>query len=350
MNEMKLESIHIENFQTHKDVQVTFGDRITCITGASDRGKSAILRALIWVMTNRPTGDSFIRYGTDETRVTVCVDGHTVQRIKGKKRNIYILDDVEFKAIKSDVPDEIASLFNVGENNIQQQFDPIFWFSSTAGEVGRNLNKIVNLDIIDYTLSALQTQNKQIKTEADVLAGLIEEQERVLDNVEEITAIQKIIDRVDNIEKQYGECVKQTNKLKTSIQELKSVSGYLERAEKWEERQRQLDILTDQYIEMVNQLSQLEEAICDVAKLDDIIRQTDVPENLFAIADRALTGNEQLKNVRKEFKKLASLVEDLKDAEKAITDAVLKANVAEEELQEILDNNICPLCGRGEQK
>lgn len=350
MNEMKLESIHIENFQAHKDVQVTFGDRITCITGASDRGKSAILRALIWVMTNRPTGDSFIRYGSDETRVTVCVDGHTVQRIKGKKRNIYILDDVEFKAIKSDVPDEIASLFNVGENNIQQQFDPIFWFSSTAGEVGRNLNKIVNLDIIDYTLSALQTQSKQIKTEADVLAGLIEEQERVLDNVEEITGIQKIIDRVDNIEKQYGECLNQTNKLKTSIQELESVSGYLERAERWEERQRQLDILTDQYIETVNQLSQLEAAICDVAKLNDIIRQTDVPENLFVIADRALTGNEQLKNARKEFKKLANLLEDLKDAEKTITDAVLKANEAEEELHEILDNNICPLCGRGEQK
>lgn len=347
---MKLESIHIENFQAHKDVQVTFGDRITCITGASDRGKSAILRALIWVMTNRPTGDSFIRHGSDEARVTVCVDGHTVQRIKGKKRNIYILDDVEFKAIKSDVPDEIASLFNVGETNIQQQFDPLFWFSSTAGEVGRNLNKIVNLDIIDYTLSVLQTQNKQLKTEADILAGLIEEQERILDNVEEITTIQKIIDRVSDIEKQYGECLDQADKLKTSIQELKSVSGYLERAEKWEESQRQLDILTNQYIELVDQLSRLETTIRDVASLNDIIRQTEVSKPLFVIADRALTGNEQLKNVRKEFKKLANLLEDLKDAEKTIADAVLKANEAEEELHQILDNNICPLCGRGEQK
>ena len=60
-----------------------------------------------------------------------------------------LFDGIEYKAIKTDVPEDIDKIFNINSNNIQQQFDNIFWFSETAGEVGRNLNSIVNLDIID---------------------------------------------------------------------------------------------------------------------------------------------------------------------------------------------------------
>ena len=122
---MPIKSLDIKNFQAHKELHLDLGKNIVTITGESDRGKSAILRSLIWLATNRPSGDDFIRYGTNECAVKAIVDGHTIERVKGKKTNSYILDGVEYKALKTDVPEEIAKILNIDKNNIQQQFDPI---------------------------------------------------------------------------------------------------------------------------------------------------------------------------------------------------------------------------------
>lgn len=55
--------LRIQNFQAHKDTTIEF-DRITTIVGGpSDTGKSAVLRALKWVVKNEPKGTSFIRDG-----------------------------------------------------------------------------------------------------------------------------------------------------------------------------------------------------------------------------------------------------------------------------------------------
>ena len=342
-----IKSIRIENFQAHKDLQLDFGKQITSITGPSDRGKSAILRALVWVITNRPGGDNFIRYGAEECRVTVQVGEHTVQRIKGKKRNLYILDNVEFKALKSDVPEEIQKLFNIGPNNIQSQFDPIFWFSETAGEVGRNLKQIVNLDVIDYVLGNIQSRYKQVKTEVDVLENMITEQEKALENADAVESVLGVIHRVEGFQLELDKLQTLQESLEEAIDRAETLDGWLQRAQKWEETYHQLESLMDGYIETVRAQTSLETLIGDVQELSKTIGQQVVPDTMFTIVARIEEGEKELREMRRGWKNLNAIVEDIGDTSRQVEQYEQQAKAAEEEFHGLLDKNVCPLCGRG---
>ena len=71
MSNRYLTEIRLENFQDHKDSVVSLTNGINLIVGSSDAGKSAILRAVNFVFHNNLKGDSFIRHGTSECKVTL---------------------------------------------------------------------------------------------------------------------------------------------------------------------------------------------------------------------------------------------------------------------------------------
>ena len=182
-----LKKLRIKNYGSHRRFTVKFSPRITCFVGKSYVGKSTILRALKWVMTNKPTGDSFINWDAKTARVSVHTSESKVTRLRGPSKNTYKLDGDVYKAFGNNVPDHIECLFNVGEDNFQKQHDAPFWFSESAGEVNRRLNQIVSLGLIDKTLSnlaSLQRQNtvlindseqriKDLKEEKQNLKGIV---------------------------------------------------------------------------------------------------------------------------------------------------------------------------------
>jgi hypothetical protein len=52
----------------------------------------------------------------------------------------------------------VTHALNLDQINFQKQLDPVLWFSDSPGQVSRNLNQIVNLDVIDSTLSNLGSE------------------------------------------------------------------------------------------------------------------------------------------------------------------------------------------------
>ena len=147
-----IKRLRIKNFQKHKRIDVEFDPHVTSIVGPSDCGKSALIRALRWVVFNKPSGTEFIRSGEEKCSVRVEIEGHTITRIRGKE-NTYQLDGETFRAFGNDVPGEIQDAMSLGDLNFQEQHDSPFWLSESAGQVSRNLNQIVNLGIIDSSLS-----------------------------------------------------------------------------------------------------------------------------------------------------------------------------------------------------
>lgn len=148
-----IEYIAVQNFQAHRKLKIEFDPRITTIVGASDVGKSAIIRALRWVATNTPSGDNFKSTGTKGTTVVVGVDGHTVRRKKGGSTNSYEVDGDVSVSFGRGVPGTVASVFNMAGVCWQGQHDAPFWFGQTGGEVAKRLNAVVNLSVIDTTLA-----------------------------------------------------------------------------------------------------------------------------------------------------------------------------------------------------
>lgn len=172
---MTLQSLHIKRFQAHEDFFVEFDPYLTVISGVTDSGKSSILRALQWCVKNQPSGESFIRNGEGSTEVALKAEGKTVTRRRNKTTNTYELDGKLFEAFGMGcVPDEIESFLNLSEVSFQNQLDPHFWLSKSAGEVSRELNAIINLGMIDRTMSVLSKQSRDAKSTATVSRSRLE--------------------------------------------------------------------------------------------------------------------------------------------------------------------------------
>lgn len=166
---MTLQSLHIKRFQAHEDFQLDFDPHLTVITGKTDQGKSSILRALQWVCLNQPSGEAFIRNFTGTAEVLLQVDDRLITRTRSKSINSYSIDGKELEAFGiNNVPDEIAQFLNLSEVSFQNQLDPHFWLSQTPGQVSRELNKIINLGMIDKTMAYLASEARKAKSVVSV--------------------------------------------------------------------------------------------------------------------------------------------------------------------------------------
>ena len=120
-----LKSLKLKEFQNHERSELKFSEGLNVIRGASDNGKSAIIRGLRWIVENRPTGEGFRRTdGEGNNTVVEATFGHDiVKRVKGKK-NIYILNGQEYKAVGTGIPKEISDVIDFNDTNHQTQFSP----------------------------------------------------------------------------------------------------------------------------------------------------------------------------------------------------------------------------------
>ncbi len=103
-----LKNVKLKNFQSHIDTEINLDKGVNCIVGSSDSGKSSIVRALKWLILNRPQGDAFKNNET-KPKDTVSIECNGIIRKKNKKENSYVLNNETLKAIKTDVPQEIQN-------------------------------------------------------------------------------------------------------------------------------------------------------------------------------------------------------------------------------------------------
>lgn len=179
-----IESVHIQNFQSHKDTKICFTEGVNVLIGASDAGKSAIFRAIQWCLYNRPLGDGFRSYWGGDTSVTLrFFDGRELTRIKGKGVNSYFIDGIELKAFGTQPPDEVLALHNLDQTlNVQAQIDPIFLLQSSPGEVAKHFNEIADLEKIDITSKNLDTEARALKKQREVQAESLIQAETMLED------------------------------------------------------------------------------------------------------------------------------------------------------------------------
>jgi len=177
-----LNKLVLKNFQSHKNTELKLTEGINVITGSSDSGKSAILRALHLIIENRPSGEAYRtlingEFTKKNTEVSLDIDNNTVTRIKGNTDNAYKVNDLELVAFGTNVPEEVGKALNIQDINVQKQFDKPFLLDETPGKVAEHFNKMANLEIIDITL-------KNIKTESD---NLKRQEKNKEDNIKSLT-------------------------------------------------------------------------------------------------------------------------------------------------------------------
>lgn len=194
-----IEKIQIKEFRTHHRIDIELDPAITTITGRNFAGKSTIIRALVWVAMNKPAGTSFINWDADKTAVRIVMDKRKITRTRSKSINNYKLSGKKkpYEAFYHDVPADIAKILNLSDINFQGQQSAPFWFCETAGEVSRQLNSIINLDVIDNTLANLVSE--KFKTQA-VINATTEALDEAIKKKKELKYVKRLNKELLNVE------------------------------------------------------------------------------------------------------------------------------------------------------
>lgn len=327
-----MKRVVIHNFQSHKGTTLELSPTVNALEGTSDSGKSAVLRAILWALTNRPDGTAFASYwakdknGKVSGEVSVAIDNLT--RVRSADFNGYLhatSDGVSrFEALKGTVPAAIADAINIGEVNIQRQMDPPFLLSSTPGEAARYVNSLVGLDEIDIYQKALKGMSR------DNSRALQDETAR-LSVVEKDLAAYDWVDAANEKIQQLGQATATTALLETKARQLSRLDDLDDAAiDTLRLKLRQADERISNYPDMqmlrakVLSLSKLDDVIALAGALDSAKRKAGMAEPLVA----ALSGNaaSALANKVSSLDKGVSAVEGCNNALGSKTAIIASAN------------------------
>lgn len=347
---MKIKSISLRNFQSHKLTKVIFNDGVTALVGENDQGKSSILRGLYWLTFNRPLGDEFrSNWGGDTVVELVTEDNNTIKRVKTDSKNQYWLNDEVFEGFGTSVPDPIQKALNLSELNFSTARETPFLIHSEAGEVGKFFNKAVNLEIIDKVQSHAGLRTKRIRREMVFTQEALKEKEEELKELSWVRKaegeINDLVNRANRLEQQkktlsYFEQTQNEllviNKrclVLTKFARLSDKAGRI--WDRWvalEERQNKWDNL----INIKEVLGDIEEGIEENKKVIKLQLKVNV----------AASEYNELKKKKKVLLEMHLDKMDLEETNISILRSTSSLKSYKEEFHKLMPD-ICPLCGRG---
>ncbi len=225
-----IESITLKNFQSHKNTTINFCEGVNAIVGLSDSGKTAILRAINWVVNNKPTGEAFQSVWGGDT--TVCLklnNGIVVSRVRSSSTNYYMINDKEFKAFGREVPIEVQKVLNFGEVNIEKQMDVPFLLGISPGEVAQVLNKIVDLDNIDASISSIR--KKKMGADRDLKTAEVNHESTCeeLKQFDYLEAMTKEVELAENLEQIVTTTAKRKDELSQLLSSMSAIQQKIEK-------------------------------------------------------------------------------------------------------------------------
>lgn len=290
----------IKNFQRHKNLSIDLDPQVTVLVGPTDRGKSSVMRAIRWLFFNRAPRD-FVRWGKKYAKVEATVNGKTITRKKGRK-NQYIVDGKVLSAVGTKLPDEVQASIKVSEENIQRQHDRHFWLTLSPGQVAKELNRIVNLGLIDQVHKNLITKSRQNKNAIELTKERLktnrERRKEILWVKRAISLVRLIIDRTNTI----SNLAKRIDRLSVLIDNVKSIT----------------------------------------TERKDTIKMTPRIEKILSTYDR-------IENIEEQIVSLEGLLQSIKKEEEELCLVEKKYQSLSERLERQLQTK-CPLCGRKRKK
>lgn len=237
-----IDSILVENFQSHKSTLLQLSQGVNVIKGVSHSGKSSIIRAIKWVLFNRPSGTPFKPFFSDEHAETLVAisfnDGKSVNHIRGKKLHTYMVTDGEhttsLTALGTDVPEEVTTVLNMNEINYLSQHEGYYLLQDSAGAVAKLLNQLVGIDIIDKCFEESSRRitglNSDIKyTEIDIKTN--EEEFKKFVDLEEkerrIEELDVLFNRMVEVKSKVDSIYELKSKIKSLIPTLTEINEFL---------------------------------------------------------------------------------------------------------------------------
>ncbi len=342
-----IQKLSLQNFQSHKKTNLEFSDGVNVIIGGSDSGKSSIIRALKWLVWNRPSGEAFRSTWGGSTYVQAIIDDIEITRLRNNTENGYRLGtQTHFEAIKTDVPEEIIKHLNLNEINLQSQLDSHFLLSSTPGDVAKHFNRIAHLDQIDVGLKNIQQWIRGI--EQDIRSG----ESQMTQSTEELKKfayLEKFEIDVEVLEDMQSKFLQQVNNirvLKTLITAIETTEEYISIQSEILTLEPLLNKILGQIEDRKDKETQAEDLQCIIIEIEQTNKSVEEYKDITLLekpVDNLLlmySKREELDDLKDSIRKL---ITNIANTENSLQTDAKELKTLEKEFEDNFPD-VCPLC------
>ena len=348
---MQIKSIHIQNFQSHRDTFIEFDKGVNAIIGQTDVGKSAIMRAFDFVFNDKPAGNAFMSWWGGDTCVTVTFfDGTVIKRTKGSvnEYQLHTSDGKDFKLDgfgKTGVPKVVQDAAMMFDFNFGFQHQGAFLLSNKSGDVSRYLNKIAKLDIIDRAISNIDSTIRRERQSLEAEETTIERLTTELQKYDHLEDMEKDLLAVELLEKQLSTESARYNSLFDWVEEAKKTEGMiipfeniLQAKSSW----KQISILINEINQVANKQSKL--LLIKTQIQNDTKKEQTLREVLqYKKSVRSIESQVNIYNQTKvQRDKIAQLIASIKGVR--LKEAQTNLEALKKEYEQTFPD-VCPLCG-----
>jgi exonuclease SbcC len=359
MNSIK--KLIIVNFQSHEHTEIEFGPGLNVIVGPSDFGKSAVVRALRWVLYNEPRGNSFIRAGAKVCKVSIELDdGTVITRLRSTTgKNQYLLrkpdeDELVFEGFGNEIPVEITQAtavrkIYIDENskvelNFGAQLEGPFLLAENGAVRAKVIGQLGGVHILDLAQRSVNTelrrlgeQEKRCQDELLQIAEALKTYEKLPELQERIGQIEGLLQHLEEAALRLQGHISLQNEWeenKSALARSQQVLAAIARLDEAESDYRELEKLNEEYRYLLSLDLDITQANRQLERAQQIITETEqVP-----VVDECLQKVEPLD---REYKELSQIECELKNIDRYlkmsmyITEKTKKIAEVEEQLEQI---------------
>lgn len=214
----KIAYVRVKDFQTHVDSTVYFDNGMNLIVGTSDSGKTALAKAINFVIYNINDSE-YVRFFAKQLEVEIhFVDGSIIKRIKSKDLNQVSFkypedfDFTTFAAFGTQYPDEVLEFLGnpilskvLGALSYSDQKNKLFLIDLPASAQPKIISTVIGTDDLqkatDFLSTDVRTYSEKIKNTEQTILEIEERLETDYDGLDEkIKTVSKIEKTIKDIE------------------------------------------------------------------------------------------------------------------------------------------------------
>ena len=195
----------ISNFQSIKQVSLDMNGFVA-LTGNSDIGKSAVVRAVKFVFDN-DYNKTYMRHGTKKMEITV----DNIHRVKSASINSYEVNGRKYDKVGMGIPDVMAErgyapfVYNGGSDNtlVVPQYKPLFLVNETEYVQTKMFQSLFGTDLYEEAIRLINKDilatNREISYDENRKSDLNLDISTISSKLTKLTDIQKLVHNIHNL-------------------------------------------------------------------------------------------------------------------------------------------------------
>lgn len=255
---VKIAKVELHNFQSHEDTVVDLVDGFNIFVGESSNGKTSIVRAINWVINNKPLGTDFIMTGKKDCWVKITFsDGSYIERGRtltdtgyykvwdGNPQNV----EQEYRGFTNAVPVEVMNVhqmprISITKNlethlNMMTQLERPFLITESVNDKAVAIGHITGTSVVDEcirsTVASNMSDTKMLKELAKQKAELEQQQQgydittlqstkqTIVKLQQDLTSYVSNFDKVQEVKRQYETQIQEKQQIEQSVKDAEAL-------------------------------------------------------------------------------------------------------------------------------